>query len=340
MSAIVKYLRFEYGIGAAFVLAMTLGFLSGSGRLTSARAGIEESIAISTGVLASAELERSAKPKRAARFQSLVEHSLGSTAETADSALRARVNRVLEELSLPDASVGTSAAVIQGTPARAEFAKGGLKKLRDEPDFGEIQATVAASGRYDQMLQLLYRLASEPWLHRIDMVRFDPKSGGERIGMSVRLTALYIIGVHSTVEMQREGDPVVGFAPYRSLAAANPYFIPPPAPRVIAVPATGPSVAPVAPEPVDGSAVSVPGAVNSGFPYSAWRLTGAVRGPTGDEAFLRCADGSVLQLSSGQAVGELVFRKVTFDVAEFEGSGGRVHVRIGDNLAQRSPIGQ
>ncbi len=336
---LLKRMRFELVLAAIALVATVLSFLAASGRLTTTRSSTEDSIAISNGVLASARAERAAKPKRVAQLKSFVDHSLGGTAETADSALRARVNRVLEELSLPDASVGTSAAVIQGTPARAEFARGSLKKLRDEPDFGEIQATVAASGRYDQMLRLLYRIATEPWLHRIDMVRFDPKSGGERVSMSVRLTALFIVGGQASVELQREGDPVVGFAPYLALAASNPYFIPSGAP-VVAVSQNQTPIAMTTPVPAEAVAVVPPEIINSGFPYSTWMLTGVIRGPTGDEAFLRCVDGSAMQLVPGQAVGELVFRGVTFDLAEFESSGGRVRVRIGDNLAQRSPIGQ
>ena len=239
-----------------------------------------------------------------------------------------------------DASVGTSAAVIQGTPARGEFAKGSLKKLREEPDFGEIQATVAASGRYDQMLQLLYRLASEPWLHRIDMIRFDPKSSGDRVGLTVRLTTMFIVGSQQSAELMRGGDPVVGFAPYAALAGSNPFLIPMPPPIVVAKNGAAPTVPPIpATNPLTAD-VAAATPTNSGFPYGTWKLTGVVRGPTGDEAFLRCADGSALQLAPGQAVGDLVFKSVEYDLAEFESSGVRVRVRIGDNLSQRSPIGQ
>lgn len=340
MMANFKRFGFVIVLCAVAICSVTIAFLAGSGRLTTVRSTAQESIALSSGVLTNAQAERAAKPKRAAQLKSLVNRSLGGSAETVDSALRARVNRVLEELSLPDASVGTSTAVIQGTPARSEFAKGSLKKLRDEPDFGEIQATVAASGRYDQMLQLLYRIASEPWLHRIDMIRFDPKSSNERVGMTVRLTAMFIVGAQPSAELQREGDPVVGFAPYQALASSNPYFIPSVKPAAIVVATSPATIAPIAVLPQDGNGAQTPTVVNSGFPYSTWKLTGVVRGPTGDEAFLRCADGSALQLLPGQTVGELVFRGVAYDLAEFESSGGRVRVRIGDNLAQRSPIGQ
>ena len=336
----LKRFRFTLVLGSIAIIASLLGFLGGSGRASSVRLTAQDSIAVSEGVLANLRAERIAKPKRALELKSLGDRSLGGSSELVDSALRARMNRVLEELSLSDASVGTSAAVIQGTPARGEFAKGSLKKLREEPDFGEIQATVAASGRYDQMLQLLYRLASEPWLHRIDMIRFDPKSSGDRVGLTVRLTTMFIVGSQQSAELMRDGDPVVGFAPYAALAGSNPFLIPMPPPIVVAKNGVAPTVPPTpATNPLTAD-VAAATTTNSGFPYGTWKLTGVVRGPTGDEAFLRCADGSALQLAPGQAVGDLVFRSVEYDLAEFESSGVRVRVRIGDNLSQRSPIGQ
>lgn len=323
-------------LGAGCVLlGAGAGYLLGERRLSEDRAAALRDIDTYTNVLQTARARREERPKLDARLQEAVDRTLGGSIETVDSAVRKRLNRACEELGMTEFSVTTGATVARGTPARKEFNRPDERRLRDEPDFVEVQATVSASGSAQQIYGLIFRIGVEPWEKRIESIRLDPSSDGERIRAIVKLATGFIPGNSPKVELALSPEALAGATRYAALFASNPFRIPPP-PAVATNPPTTVATAPSG----DGSttAPGLPVAIPaSPFPYGEWLLTGVVEGPAGAEAWLRhLTTGAQLTVLPGTAVGELVFRAVEYDFAVFEGPSGACRVQVGNNLTQRS----
>lgn len=323
-------------VGAACVLlGAGAGYLMGERRLSEDRATALRDIDTYTNVLQSARSRREDRPKLEARLQAAVDRTLGASIETVDSEVRKRLNRACEELGMTEFSVTTGATVSRGTPARKEFNRPDERRLRDEPDFVEVQATVSASGSAQQIYGLLFRIGVEPWEKRIESVRLDPSGDGERIRAVIKLATGFLPGKSPKVELALSPDALAGATRYAALFASNPFRLPPP-PATPAAPTAVASTTPTtaATTSPGGLPVAVPA---SPFPYGEWLLTGVVEGPAGAEAWLRhLTTGAQLTVLPGTAVGELVFRTVEYDFAVFEGPAGACKVQVGNNLTQRS----
>ena len=62
----------------------------------------------------------------------------------------------------------------------------------------ELNGWITAQGTFPQIVELIDAVAAEPWAKRIDQIKIDPKDNGERFGISIRLSTLFIPGRAST----------------------------------------------------------------------------------------------------------------------------------------------
>lgn len=323
--------------GAAALVAGTLGYLAGEGRFGSERGAALKEIDTYVAVLTKARTDRDNRPAMDAKLQAVADRTLGASVESVDSEFRRRLNRMCEELGLTEFSVTTGVSMGRSTPAKREFNRPSERALRDEPDFFEVQGTVGATGRVDQLLGLVFRLDAEPWMKRIESVRLDPNADGTSVRMTLKMSTLFLPGRTASKPLVPDPQALASASRFGALFGSNPFRVPPPpAPPAPVAPAPTQVAQPSTPA---GPAVATPAAPPApapGFPYGEWMLTGVVEGPSGTEAWLRhVPTGSQLTLTPGTAVGELVFRAVRYDFAEFDSPSGSCRIQIGNNLTQR-----
>ena len=336
--AAVKRRWFAIAAVAGVVVGASVGYLVGEGRGTAERAKALVDLDTYVTVLTRARDARESRPKLEQRRQGIADRTVGASLEAVDSEVRRRLNRACEELGLTEFSVTTGVSSGRGTPARKEFKRPDERKLRDESDFVEVQATVAVTGRPDQAFRLLARVDAEPWTKRIESIRLDPSGDGAGVRATLKLSTIFLPGVVAKSPLVLDPAALARANRYSELFASNPFRVPPPpAPAVEVVAAqTGSAASPVAPANTEGTNAIVPNPA-SPFPYGEWMLTGIVEGPSGPEAWLRhVPTGTALTLTPGTPVGELILRAVEYDFAVFEGPGGSCRVQVGNNLTQRT----
>ncbi len=321
------------------VVAILIGFMVGEKRWTDERTKVLADISNFRGVLTSARAGRESRPQLDARIQAFADRTLGGSLETVDSEIRRRLNRACEEVGLTEFSVSTGAATVRSTPAKGEFRSPEQRRLREEPDFVEVQSTLAASGRVDRIFALLFRMEAEPWLKRIESLRLDPSADGTTVRMTLKMANFFLPGKSPVAPLVLQPEALASASRYAALFASNPFQLATPPERAVA--RGGPRGAgqtPAAQQAVDPSALAAP---NSPFPYAEWQITGIVDGPTGPEVWLRhLLNGTPLTLTPGGAVGELVLRGVEYDAALFDGFGASFRIQVGSNLMQRSSLGK
>lgn len=345
LSALARHARkhwFAGAIGAGVVAAIATGYLMGDRRFSNERVETLKEIDTYVSFLSDASSKVKARPELDKKLQSMANLMLGPSLETVDSEVRRRLNRACEELGLNDFSVTTGTSVGRPTPAKKEFRTPEARRLRDEIDFMEVQATVMASGPVDKIYRLLFRIDAEPWIKRIESLRFNPTGDGQFVRMTVKLTTPFMPGTSSKVTLALDPARLQQADRYAALFSSNPFRIPPPPPMppasiaanvnpAVATPAANPSPETAPPPPVP----TPPG----GFPYGEWQITGIVEGPAGPEAWLRhVPTGTNLALQPGSPVGELVFRRVEYDFAVFDSPSGACRIQVGTNLTQRSAV--
>jgi hypothetical protein len=319
-------------VGAgAIAFTSVVGYVLGAGTFSAERAQLVARLNSANGGIAKVADQTRQRPSLNRAMQGFIDRTLGSDSGSSDGALRSRLNRIGEELRLLDLSVKTQAPVIRFSPAKSAFeAKGSQKTLRDEADFVEVQATISGEGTADQVLRLVHRIEHEPWIKRIDQVRFDQTKGGERLRTTVKLTTLFLPGKKPKSDPRLTEEERVAleqsFERYRPIANTNPFRVPVPV-KVDAGP-TAVAQAPVQPPPPQ-----------LGFPYDQWQLTGLVDGPAGIEAWVRNpVTGERRELQVGQVIGEIAFVGVNGDVAEFSLGQDRFRVQVGTALSARTPM--
>lgn len=324
-------------LGAALVVAAlgVGGYVSGSGRFSAERAKAIRDESTYRAALVEIRDERTRRGKLDAQLRSFVDRTLGGTAETCDAQLRSRLNRLGEEVGLRDLRVTTGSAASRTSPAKAEFGRSGRDRaLRDEVDFIELDASIGGEGSLEQVLRLVHRIEVEPWIKRIDAVKFDAVGEGERVKLSLRLTTLFLPGLDRNVELKVADSDLAGFARLASLVDANPFRVPKPPTATAVAPVAPPSIPPVA-AVTDPPATEAP---PTGFPYDQWLLTGLVSGPTGQEAWLRnSSDNRSATLLPGQSMGGITFLGFTADIAEFVAGESKFRVQVGTSLGSRLP---
>lgn len=337
---LVRALRRRWVVPAAAagaILGGLLGFLVGERRFSEDRTATLQDIETYTSVLTTARRNREARPKLDARIQTRIDRTLGPNLETVDSEVRRRLNRIGEQLGLSDFSVTTGAATSQPTPAKKEFRRPDERPLRDEPDFVLVQATVSASGPPSRIFQLVFRIHAEPWQKRIESIRLDPNATGDSVRASIRLQTMFLPGRAPQAELAQDPALLATSQRFTELFASNPFRVPVSQPTATSVAAAGTADA------GSGASAAVAGSVpldvavpESPFPYGEWQVTGVIDGPGGTEAWLRhLPTGSQVTLQPGSPIGDLIFRRVEYDYAVFDGFGGACRVQVGMNLTQR-----
>jgi hypothetical protein len=326
--------------------AAALGWLVHSGRFTSLsgfdRAGAEAEIGRSADFLRTVREERERRPALEKRIGLLVDRSLGDRTDAVDTALRARLNRIAEETGVRDLMIATGAATERKSPARQEMARLNLPRgLRDEPDFVELRATLSGEGAADQVLRLVYRIAVDPMMKRIEALKLEPVKDGARVRATIRLSTAYVPGRGpDALPGAPTAEDMAGFRKYAALAARNPFRVPaPPASAPAQVAAAQPAAAapsgaaPAAP----GDAAAAAPVVPANFPYGQWHLTGVVSGPAGTEAYFRnAASGESRVLRMNETIAEFAFVGLEADGARIAAGGATYVVRVGDSLEARA----
>ncbi len=247
-------------------------------------------------------------------LRGFADRTLGGDLESVDHELRTRLNRVGEELGLRGLSVGTGRVRPFDSPGRAKFAD---KGLRDETDFVEVEGWISGEAGLDAALQVLHRVESEPWIKRIQEVRFQPRDNGERFAFTLRLVTLFLPGRAPSAPPPRAQP--AGFEPYQAIAARNPFRLPDVnAPPPVPPPATSPMAE-----------------------LSRWVLTGVANGPASAEVWLLNSESKESRrLSVGERIEQLILVGAAGEVADFELSGERVRVSVGSALSAGLPPGR
>ena len=325
-------------IGGA-VVAVVIGFMVGEKRWSDERAKVLADISNYRGVLTSARAGRESRPQLDARIQAFADRTLGGSLETVDSEIRRRLNRACEEVGVTEFSVSTGSATVRSTPAKGEFRSAEQRRLREEPDFVEVQSTLSASGRVDKVFALLFRMEAEPWLKRIESVRLDPSTDGESVRVTLKMANFFLPGKSPTAPLVLQPEALASVSRYAALFASNPFQLATlPDQAVARGGGRGGAQTPSAQQALDPAALAAP---DSPFPYAEWQVTGIVEGPTGPEVWLRhLLNGTPLTLTPGGAIGELVLRGVEYDAALFDGFVSSFRIQVGSNLMQRSSLGK
>jgi len=206
------------------------------------------------------------------------------------------------------------------SPARSLPVFRGHKDLRDELDFVEVEASISGQGTLQEVLQLVDRIESQPWLKRVIQLRLQPRDNGERFAVTVRLVTLFLPG-RFPAQVPPMGPSSDGFERLAPLVSRNPFRLPPK--TVEPAPAAVPSPTPQTPDPL-----------------GTWTLTGVVSGPEGVEAWLlEAASGRSRRMLVGQTIEQLRLVAAEGETAEFQLGDERFRVRVGRRLSERDPAG-
>jgi hypothetical protein len=272
---------------------------------------------------------RAALDRRAwldAQLRSYVDRSLGADVETVDHRLRTRLNRIAEEVGLNSVTVSTSSPTAFPSPARATIRSAAFRELRDEVDFVEVPGAISAEGTLAQHVELLDRLNAEPWLKRVPTARLDPRDGGQRFNITVRLTTIFLPGREAgqgTLIASSGSYDRSRLARFASLTAGNPFRLPPP-PEPRPEPEQRVEQRPSGPPP---------------FPYGQWILTGIAEGTYGEEAWLtNRRSGESRRIAVGEELAQIRFIAARGEHGEFAQGDERFLVAVGSNLNDRTPL--
>ncbi|TVQ55850.1 MAG: hypothetical protein EA377_02855 [Phycisphaerales bacterium] len=265
------------------------------------------------------------QPRQQSQLASIVERTLGNDVEGVDHRLRSRLNRITEEVGLDGASINTSNPATRGTPAQRRFGRRGLEgELREKIDFVEIEATVVGEGSFEQIVELLDRIETEPWIKRVHQLRIDPRGNGERFNTTLRLVTLFLPD-QPTEPPPAEPYDEERLARFAALVGQNPFRIPPPP----------------EPEPEPVRTADSPPQPDPPYPYQQWVVTGVAESRHGPEVWLRNRQsGETRRLGVGDTLRELIFTAAREDQAEFEHEEERFLVAVGTNLNDRTPLSQ
>lgn len=276
------------------------------------------------------------QPSTQRMLREIESRTLGGDLETADHHLRSRLNRLREQVGIPDegATVGTGSPSARQSPAARLFGTRDplQRQMREMIDFVELPASISCQGTLLQLVELIDRIEAEPWIKRITSLKIDPRRSGETFTLTLRLTTLFLPGSPASpapTHHRQPGTETISTASayerdrldrYASLISVNPFRVPAPRP---------------APQPV---AQAKP----SGFPYAQWILTGVAEGGSGPEVWLRnSSSGGTTLLRIGEKLGEAEFVGASSgDQAEFR--IGELHflITIGGHLAHSLPVNQ
>ena len=280
------------------------------------KADLVSDIATRESFLADAKAENRRRRQLDDDLQEIIDRTLGSNLETVDHQLRTRLNRIGEELGISGLTVGTGQARKLESPARNEFSRRKHPELRSEIDFVELEGWISGEATFEAALRLVHRIDAEPWLKHLDQVRLQPKDNGDRFGVTIRLTTLFLPKQVPSEPMLAAYD-ASAFDPYLALTRSNLFRVPP----------QGETSGPPTPAAVVATA------------QDQWTLTGVASGPDGREVWLlNLQTGESRRLAVGETLRDLVLVGAVGETAEFRRDQQRFTVSVGQRLSQRSPI--
>ena len=313
------------GFGAVLLVIGWLGWSVVESSYFGPKADLRESISGYRGNLEEIRRSRERREAYGRELDAYVARTLGGDLESVDHALRTRLNRLTERHGLAAASVSTMKASAMATPARREFRRRGLQgRLRDEPDFVELPASVSGRGTLEAVLRFVDALDAEPWLKRLDSIDLSPREAGTRFQLSVALTTLYLPGRSPETLPVGASYDESRFQRLAGLVESNPFRQPPPPPPK---PEPQPEPAPK-PDPTPEPKPEPPP-----FPYGSWRVTAVVELNGTAGVWLRDREGEPRRLAVGERIGELTFEARRGPDAVFSDSSGRFVVALGRSLA-------
>ena len=280
------------------------------------KAELVKDIATRESFLAEAKAENRGRSQLDDDLQGIINRTLGEDLETVDHQLRTRLNRIGEELGIAGLTVGTGQARKLQSPARNEFSRRRHPDLRNEIDFVELEGWISGEATFENALRLVHRIDAEPWLKHLDQVRLQPKDNGDRFGVTVRLTTLFL-PKHVPSEPMLAAYDASAFDPYLALTRSNLFRVPP----------QGQTSGPPTPSAVAAAS------------QDQWTLTGVASGPQGLEVWLlNPQTGESRRLAVGETLRDLVLVGAVGETAEFRRDQQRFTVSVGQRLSQRSPL--
>ncbi len=293
-----------------------LGYLVAQSLYFEEKVDLVSKISSYRSFLKDAKAESRRRRELDADFQEIVNRTLGADLETVDHQLRTRLNRIGEELGISGLTVGTGQARKLQSPARNEFSRRRQPDLRNEIDFVELEGWISGEATFESALRLVHRIDAEPWLKHVDQVRLQPKDNGDRFGVTVRLTTLFLPKQVPSEPMLAAYD-ASAFDPYLALTRSNLFRVPPQG---------------------QTSGSPTPSAVVA-TSQDQWTLTGVASGPDGFEVWLlNPQTGESRRLTVGETLRDLVLVGAVGETAEFRRDQQRFTVSVGQRLSQRSPI--
>ena len=253
------------------------------------------------------------------RLASYADRTLGSDLEGVDHHLRTRLNRIGEDVGLDDVTVGTGVARDRLSPARNEF-RGPYADLRDEVDLVELDGWINGEGTLEQAMRLLDVIEAEPWMKRIDQYKLESRENGARLGVSVRLTTVFLPDRAPSGPAEAAYDPAP-FGRFVTLIERNPFGLPAPPVEAASAPAPAPRGAPAS--------------------RPQWRLTGITHGPSGSEVWLKNErTGASRRMAIGDRIRDIVLVEINDGDAVFTIGEQRYGLSLGETLRDRSGPGQ
>lgn len=251
------------------------------------------------------------------KLQAIADQTMGATVEVVAVELRARLNRITEEIKLAGAAVSTGRPAAVAMPYEAKRELRG-NPYKEEPDFGQLTGTVTGRGTLEQVMRLIHRVESEPWKKRIHSLAIDPDDTGEQFHVTLRLTTLFLPGYEP--DQAAAPPPMIDGAAleqYIAFASYNPFRVPAPRP----VPTQEPA------EPA--------------YDYGEWRITMVADGGRGREVWLLDQSEDPPRsktLLVGERLREIELVAVSYDGVEFRLGDEHFRVSIGSTLAERTPL--
>ncbi len=266
----------------------------------------------------------------------LIARTLGSSAQSAEAALRSRLNELAREAGLPGTSVESRVAqratINPASDARLSAyrrpdARG---RLRSAPEaaFVTMTATLRGEGPTERVLQALAMLESQQWLQRVTAVSIEPttRSEGELANYSFEIQTVYI------PETSPENGPgLASIAPLRqelvSSITGRSLFTPPPPPQPVVEERPQPEPKPVVQRPPDPPPPP---------PYDQWFVAFLRDGSDGPQITIRrSGSGQTRVLSMGERFHGMTFSGFDRLDALFEIDGNLFRIGVGQNLASR-----
>jgi hypothetical protein len=269
-------------------------------------------------------------------IQPLIARTLGASAQSAEAALRSRLNALFREAGLPGTSVESRVAqratINPASDARLDaFRRPDARgRLRSTPEaaFIAMTATLRGEGPTDQVLGALALLESQDWLQKISAVTIEPasRSQGRSASYAFEIQTLFI-----PKRSPEDGPSLAPARPARQTLASSiigrSLFTPPPPPQPVVREEPKPEPEPVVQRPPDPPPPP---------PYDQWMVAFLRDGSAGQQLTIRrSGSGQTRVLAVGENFHGMKFLGFNRLDALFELDGRTYRIGVGQNLANR-----